>query len=78
MFYVSIECPNCDTDVLFGPCLTLITHDGSDVPVIPFDVASQTTFHCEKCGVTFYTGDFDTFCDESETETETDDDDDVE
>lgn len=55
-FYLTAQCANCDEDIVYGPCMTLIEHEG--LPAIPFDMASQTSFECEACGQSSYTGDF--------------------
>jgi hypothetical protein len=63
-FYLSVDCPECDEEVMWGPVATTIEYEG--LPVLPFDMAGQTSFTCPDpdCGTTFYTGDFDLFTDD--------------
>ncbi len=65
-FYLSMECPNCNTEIVFGPHGTTLECEG--LPVIPFDFASQMTIDCEKCGAVNYTGDLgeETLCEAPE------------
>jgi hypothetical protein len=55
-FYFVMECGNCEEDIYQGLNLTALEHRGR--PAIPFDMASQTNFHCDHCGANNYTGDF--------------------
>lgn len=59
-FYLLLACPRCDTDIHFGPCVTLLEHDG--LPVVPTDMAGQTAADCPECGARTYIGDLDYFC----------------
>ena len=56
-FYISFDCAKygCSGEILYGPCLTLNMHNG--VPVIPYDIASQTSVTCPDCGTVNYTVD---------------------
>ena len=56
-FYFSMDCGNCDEEILNGINGTTIEHNG--LPVISFDMAAQSRFDCEHCGAENYTGDFD-------------------
>lgn len=56
-FYLSMDCENCEEEILYGPCGTTEEHRG--LPVIPFDMASQSKFECERCNAKHFTGDFD-------------------
>lgn len=61
-FYLSMDCQNCDEEILHGLCVTTMEHRdrlGNPSPVIPYDMASQTRFDCPRCGARNYTGDFD-------------------
>lgn len=60
-FYISMDCEHCDEEIFYGVCVTTIEHNGR--PVIPFDIAAQTTFTCNGCGKDSYTGDFEVFDD---------------
>ena len=55
-FHLLAHCGNCDEEIIHGPCLTTIEHDG--LPVIPYDMAAQERFECDHCGAVNYTGDF--------------------
>lgn len=56
-FYLSMECHECEEDMFLGPAGTTITHNG--LPVVPYDFASQESFHCDNCGTEHILGDFD-------------------
>jgi hypothetical protein len=56
-FYLSLTCNRCDEEILYGPCITTIEHEG--LAVIPYNMAAQSSFHCSGCGATNYTSDFD-------------------
>lgn len=56
-FYLSVNCTECDEEIMWGPVATTITHNG--LPVIPYDMAAQTAFECDQCGSRSFTGDFD-------------------
>jgi hypothetical protein len=58
-YYLSADCGNCDEEIFYGVCVTLLEHN--DLPVIPITTAEQTSFHCDRCGATNYTGDVDLF-----------------
>jgi len=58
-YYLVAECQNCDEEIFYGPCGTTLEHDG--LPVVPYDVATQTNFTCDRCGADNYTGDFEIF-----------------
>jgi hypothetical protein len=60
LFYHLLECENCDEEIYEGVACTTLEHKG--LPAIPFDMASQTNFHCGRCGADNYTGDFDVMC----------------
>ncbi len=55
-FYLVINCSNCDEGIYYGPCGTTLEHRG--LPAIPFDMAAQTTFRCDRCEAENFTGDF--------------------
>lgn len=55
-FYLLVECDTCEEDIHYGVCVTTMTHRG--LPVIPYDMASQTSFVCPNCDATAWTGDF--------------------
>lgn len=55
-FYLSMDCRNCGEEILYGVCATTIENSG--LPVIPFDMASQTQFDCGNCDAENFTGDF--------------------
>lgn len=55
-YYVMAECPECDSDVFYGICVSMLTHRG--FPVVTYDVAVQTSFTCDECGCEFGTEDF--------------------
>lgn len=58
-FYLSMDCENCEEEMLMGPCATTIERDS--LPVIPFDFASQEMFACDNCGARHYVGDLNEF-----------------
>ena len=58
-FYLVMACRDCDEDIYYGLCFSTLEHNGH--PVIPFDMAAQTSFNCNNCGADNYTGDFDVF-----------------
>jgi hypothetical protein len=58
-FYLTATCGNCDEDIAYGPCLTLVEYDG--LPAISYDMAAQQNFYCEHCRANNYTGDFEMF-----------------
>lgn len=60
-FYLSVDCRQCDEEIIYGLCATTIEHNG--MPVIPFDIAAQSDFRCDHCGAFNYTGDFEIECD---------------
>lgn len=54
-FYPTLNCAECDNEIYWGPCVTLIeTDDG--LPVIPLDIGAQQ-ITCPDCGTNNYTGD---------------------
>lgn len=55
LFYIQIECANCEATIHFGPVGTTMEHN--DRPAISLDIASQERFYCTRCGATTYTGD---------------------
>lgn len=71
-YYLLMECRNCDEDIYYGLCVTTLEHQGR--PVIPFDIAAQSSFSCGRCGAENYTGDFDVFCEGGNEPGELDDD----
>lgn len=77
-FYLSMDCENCEEEILMGPCAT--TEERNGYPIIPFDFASQEKFVCPRCDARHYTGDFIDFVemvggrDTSDDEDEDDDD----
>ncbi len=56
-FYLSMECDRCEAEMFLGPVATTILHNG--LPVMPYDFASQESFHCDSCGTEHILGDFD-------------------
>lgn len=70
VFYLSFDCPQCDDEILYGPCLTTEEHQGA--PVIPFDIAAQTTVRCPKCRTESYTGDVELYIDDDEEDEDDD------
>jgi hypothetical protein len=56
--YITMECPECDETMRNG-LLTLCEHNG--IPEVSWDTASCSTFECEKCEKTYYTGEFEVF-----------------
>lgn len=73
-FYIVAECGNCDEEMFYGPCATLLEHRG--LPVVAYDIASQTTFSCDHCGADNYTGDVDMYCEGGAEQDDEDEDDD--
>lgn len=63
-YYISMECPNCDAEIFYGPCATLIEHKG--LPVISADHASQERFDCTECDASVYVGGLDTYSPDDE------------
>lgn len=59
LFYLSAECGECGGDA-FTDGVTITTEEHNGRPVVPYDIAAQTTFHCadRTCGATTHTGDF--------------------
>lgn len=58
-FYQYVYCRSCDEEIIDGPCMTFMQHNGH--PVIPFDLAAQSVFTCDKCGARNFTGEFEIF-----------------
>lgn len=58
-FYFLIDCPKCDEDIYYGPCITLLEHNQR--MVIPVDMVEQSRVDCEACGTTVFLGDLDYF-----------------
>lgn len=58
-FYPSAECGECGGDA-YADGLAITTDEYKGHPVIPYDIAEQTTFVCadDECGATTVTGDF--------------------
>jgi hypothetical protein len=59
VYYLTLECENCDEEIVYGPCVTFIEHRGA--AVIPVDSGAQARFDCEACGESTYTGDIEYF-----------------
>jgi len=53
--YITMECPDCDETIRKG-LITLCEYGG--IPEVSWDTASCSSFTCNKCDKTFYTGDF--------------------
>jgi hypothetical protein len=58
-FYLSLDCAECDEEIVWGPVATSLTHNG--LPVVPYDMAAQTGFTCDECGKRTFTGDLELF-----------------
>lgn len=61
LFYLLMECRNCDEEIYHGPVGTTLDHNGR--LVIPFDIAAQTEFFCERCEASNVVGDLDDMVD---------------
>lgn len=53
-FYVLIDCPDCDFEIPYGPCVTLLEHKG--LPLIPADIGALVSISCDECGAEIHTG----------------------
>jgi hypothetical protein len=77
-YYLSLECEVCDHTIYYGPCGTLLEHNG--YPVVPLDVATQERLDCDNCGAMHYVSELDVYVeggdapDENENENEDEDD----
>lgn len=49
-FYVSINCPECDEEVLIK-CATNVEVNG--LPVVPAGIVLDEALNCEECGARF-------------------------
>lgn len=71
MYYVTFDCEVCDATVHYGPCATLLEHNGR--PVVTVDVLSQERVDCDDCGARHYFGDVDVYVEGRDEEIEDDD-----
>lgn len=79
LFFFMLECDKCEEEIYFGPCLTTLTHRdrlGNELPVVPADMVSQTTFTCPRCGADNSTGDLDIYVEGGEEPDDEEEDDD--
>lgn len=59
LFYLLVECPACDEDIVYGPCVTFMECGG--LPIIPVGMGAQTSFTCGECGAEVRTGELEVF-----------------
>ena len=65
-FFLLLDCENCDAEIFYGPCLTLIRHDGA--PVVSVSMVEQMSVTCGECGATHYTGELDIMTEDGDTD----------
>jgi DNA-directed RNA polymerase subunit RPC12/RpoP len=56
-YYVLVDCPECDAEIYYGPCLTLLEHNGR--PVLSGSELEQTRVDCPDCDARIYYGELD-------------------
>ena len=71
-FRIAVTCPLCEETIIGDMVADHTNPDG----VALLNLFETTSFHCEKCGTSVYTGDIESFCEVEEGEILDDDEED--